>query len=79
MPTLYQYFGNYGAALVYHQIRVCLTPKSYNWWNQIVLPDENIEIGLYLGALPVYTPNQNTLHDIRREGIKAVLSMIEPF
>lgn len=71
----------YSISLTYNQIKSWLKPSEYQWWNKIEIPNKSqADKGeLYLGALPVEAPQQNTLDDLKKEGICAVLSMVDPF
>lgn len=53
-----------------------LTFKKRDWWNQIKL---NCGTPLYLGALPIKFFFRNDLDALKKMGVKAVLTVTEPF
>lgn len=75
-PSFFKYYFIYALALAYTQLITLLTPRR--WFNKIMATGP-YQVNLYLGALPLATPFRNDLDILNKEGIGAVLSVVEPF
>lgn len=77
-----QYYGRYSIGLFYNQTRSYVSSFSgesdtgWDWMNKI----GHFEDGdLYLSALPITSPGTDSLKDMKKENIGAVLSVTEVF
>lgn len=70
------YYGRYSTGLFYNQARSYLSDSGWEWMNKI----GHFENGnLYLSALPVVSKNMDSLEDLKKAEISAVLSVTEVF
>ncbi len=73
---LFKYYVLFSLSLLWVQLVAMFT--SQHWRDKITTTGPH-QAGLYLGGLPLSAPFHNDLKALKKEGIGAVLSMVEPF
>lgn len=72
----FKYYVLFAVSLIWTQLLSITTSRN---WRDKILTTGPYQANLYLGALPLITPLRNDLNDLQKMGIKAILSVVEPF